>query len=90
MDDFIVLGLIGLVFLLLGPIGFFLALGARARLGIVEARLAELTAAMAPAPAERFAAIDQDADRRLAAAQPLAPRAEPPAVAAEVPQAPSA
>jgi uncharacterized membrane protein len=44
MDDFVLLGLIGIIFFLLGPIGFFLTLGARSRLKNVEAQLAALLA----------------------------------------------
>ncbi len=44
MDDFILLGLIGILFLLLGPISFFMTLGTRSRLRNVEARLAALLA----------------------------------------------
>ena len=44
MDDFVLLGLIAVVFFLLGPIGFFLTLGARSRLKNVEAQLAALLA----------------------------------------------
>ena len=42
MDDFILLGLIAILFLLLGPIGFFMTLGTRSRLRNVEAQLAAL------------------------------------------------
>ena len=44
MDDFVLLGLVAIVFLLLGPISFFMTLGTRSRLRNVEARLAALTA----------------------------------------------
>jgi len=44
MDDFVLLGLIAVVFFLLGPIGFFLTLGARSRLRNVETQLAALLA----------------------------------------------
>jgi uncharacterized membrane protein len=52
MGDFIMLGLIGLAIILLGPVGFFLALGARARLRDLEARIAGLEA-RAPAASRR-------------------------------------
>jgi uncharacterized membrane protein len=53
MDDgsLILLGLICIVFVLLGPIGFFMTLGARARLKRVEAQLAALTAGTRPVEA---------------------------------------
>ena len=59
MDDFILLGLVGLALFLLGPAGFFLALGARARLRALEARVAALEAgapAVSRAAAEPFVA----------------------------------
>ncbi|WP_158812588.1 DUF2339 domain-containing protein [Methylocapsa sp. S129] len=69
MDDFILLGLIGIVFLLLGPIGFFLTLGARSRLRNVEAQLATL---LARAPAQELVKSDR-VSRESAGAVPLAP-----------------
>jgi uncharacterized membrane protein len=48
MDDFVLLGLLAVAFLLLGPVSFFLTLGARSRLRTVEARLATLMAARTP------------------------------------------
>jgi uncharacterized membrane protein len=44
MDDYVLLGLVAIVAFLLGPIGFFLTLDARARLKRVEAQLAVLLA----------------------------------------------
>src|ERR1700684_1710793 len=73
MDDFILLGLIGIVFLLLGPIGFFLTLGARSRLKNVEAQLAAL---LGRAPLEeRERSVEPPRD--IASAAPLPPSPQP-------------
>jgi uncharacterized membrane protein len=48
MDDFVLLGLLAIAFLLLGPVSFFLTLGARSRLRRVEAQLATLMATPTP------------------------------------------
>ena len=78
MDDFVVLGLIALVAFLLGPIAFFLTLGARSRLRTVEAQLAALAARMPPAtPSEARVLGDS------AAAAPTTPIWPSPPSAAE-------
>lgn len=69
MDDLILLGLVGIIFILLGPIGFFLALGARARLKNVEAQLATL---LARAPIDERASNNAPA-RDAVDARPLTP-----------------
>src|SRR5260370_22869407 len=70
MDDFVLLGLLAVVAFLLGPIAFFLTLGARSRLKIVEAKLAALTT---PAPlAESKTSASRSPD--IAAAAPAPPR----------------
>ena len=76
MDEqfFILLGLAALAAFLLGPIGFFLALGARARLRRAEALLARLAVQAhieAPAP------IDWRLPRDRPAAAPSAPPTQP-------------
>jgi uncharacterized membrane protein len=70
MDDFVLLGLLAVVAFLLGPIAFFLTLGARSRLKIVEAKLAALTAAAPLAETKTSAGPSPD----IAAAAPAPPR----------------
>jgi uncharacterized membrane protein len=68
MDDFVLLGLIAVVFFLLGPIGFFLTLGARSRLRNVETQLAALLARFPIEERER-----QQAPAPAVARQPITP-----------------
>jgi uncharacterized membrane protein len=79
MDDFVFLGLVAFVALLLGPIGFFLTLGARSRLKRVEAQLAALLAqGPIEAPQARGSSMREIPAPEVVEAAPIAapPRAE--------------
>ena len=77
MDDFVLLGLVAIVFLLLGPISFFMTLGTRSRLRNVEARLAALTAR---------ASLEEREKRQAPASTTAAAPAAPPAPATPPPR----
>ena len=51
MDGFVLLGIIGVVFFFLGPIGFFVALGQGRRIGTLERQVARLRADLISAAA---------------------------------------
>ncbi len=76
MDDgsLVFLGFLAIIGLLLGPIGFFMTLGARARLKRVEAQLAALTGR---APAYQPGRDDRPPLLRLQPEEPFAPPTQP-------------
>jgi uncharacterized membrane protein len=74
MDDFILLGLIAILFLLLGPISFFMTLGTRSRLRNLEAQLAALRARVPLEEREK-----REAPAVKAAAAPIVAPPAPPA-----------